>query len=162
VTNSKKKGNRWELDVAHLFTENFEGEFRRVPQSGAFFGGANRKRAEGVRADAQEILSGDIITPENFEFSIECKSYKDLEFHQMYLGKCASLDRWIEQGEEDASFSKKKMLLIIKISRKGTFVCVDESIVNKSNFENYMVYKNKYIIVDLMLFVEWRKNILKI
>jgi len=154
MINSKKKGNKWELDISHLFSEHFKDEFRRVPQSGAVFGGCNRVRATGVRQDAQEILSGDVIVPEWFEFSIECKSYKDLELHQIYTGKCARLDGWIEQGENDAEFAKKKMLLLIKLVRKGTFACVGRGIIDEKELTEYTIYKNKYLIIDLNVFLD--------
>ena len=37
--NSKKKGNRWELQVCKLLGDAFDDEFRRVPMSGLFCGG---------------------------------------------------------------------------------------------------------------------------
>ena len=74
---SKEKGNAWELEVAKFLEENFEGKFSRVPRSGAMFGGENAENAEGERQDVVEILSGDIITPKDFPFTIEAKHYDD-------------------------------------------------------------------------------------
>ena len=66
--NSNKKGKSWELEVAHLLEDAFEGKFSRVPRSGAMFGGKNIKNIEGQRGDVKEIMSGDIITPIGFPF----------------------------------------------------------------------------------------------
>jgi hypothetical protein len=157
--NGNRKGKCWERDFSKILGEIFGGEFRRVPQSGAFFGGQNRSRAIGVREDAKEILSGDIIVPLNFPYSIECKSYKDLDFHKIIQGECKQLDTWLSQAESDAEFSKKKMLLAIKIVRKGEFVCVKESDVQGTVFENGMRYKNKYILADMQFMLGVLKKI---
>ena len=64
--NSNKKGKSWELEVAHLLSDVFEGNFNRVPRSGGMFGGKNVIHAEGERDDVKEIMSGDIICPKDF------------------------------------------------------------------------------------------------
>ena len=153
MKNSKQKGNNWEREVSTIFSQHFHEEFRRVPQSGAIFGGLNRKRAIGVRTDAQEILSGDIIAPEGFKFSLECKSYKQLEFHGIYCGSCKKLDDWIKQSQDDATFCNKDFLLLIKINRKGTFACLKRGIIDEENMENYMIYKKQYVIMTLECFL---------
>jgi Holliday junction resolvase len=147
--NGNRKGKCWERDFSKILGETFGGEFRRVPQSGAFFGGQNRSRAVGVREDAKEILSGDIIVPQNFPFSIECKSYKELDFHRIIRGESKQLDGWIEQAEDDAKFSNKKMLLAIKIKNKGEFICLNCSEVVDLLVDNFMVYKKNYILIDM-------------
>ena len=86
---SKDKGNAWELEVAKFLEENFEGKFSRVPRSGAMFGGENAENAEGERSDVVEILSGDIITPKEFPFTIEAKHYDDFKFS--HFDKCVNV-----------------------------------------------------------------------
>ena len=97
---SKDKGNAWELEVAKFLEENFEGKiFSRVPRSGAMFGGENAENAEGERADVVEILSGDIITPKDFPFTIEAKHYDDFKFSHLLHGENKLLDGWLESGK---------------------------------------------------------------
>lgn len=157
--NSKRKGNSWELEFSKILTENFKGVWKRAPMSGAIFGAGNRHRAEGVREDAQEILSGDLISPKDWPFSIECKSYKELEFHQIIKGQCKKLDEWIEQGTSDSVFCKKELFIAMKIVRKGCFVLFDAKYLNVTP-KNSMTYKGKYIIISLEEFLEQSKNIL--
>jgi hypothetical protein len=151
--NSKRKGNSWELEFSKILTENFKGVWKRAPMSGAIFGASNRHRAEGVREDAQEILSGDLISPKDWPFSVECKSYKELEFHQIIKGQCKKLDDWITQGESDSEFCKKKLFIAIKIVRKGCFVLLEKEGVTYLP-ENYILYKDKYMMFTLEEFLK--------
>ena len=121
--NSKKKGNKFELDLAHIFTEAVGEEFCRVPSSGSW--GTNfRKAGSTIRSDAQEMLSSDLICPPSFPYSIEAKFYADFLFHGILQGKNAKLDEWTEQCLRSSIASNKKMLLIIKINRKITMCCL--------------------------------------
>ena len=120
MINSKKKGNRVELEIAKIFCERFGKEFCRVPQSGAF--GTNYRKTN-LREDAIEILSGDIITPEEFRFSIEVKSRKDFNFFD-FFNKKSELHDWLNQCEKDADASSKMPLLIVKINYHETFVFI--------------------------------------
>ena len=82
--NSNKKGKSWELEASHLLQQYYGGTFARVPRSGAMFGGKNIKYAEGQRTDVKEIMSGDIICPKDFPFSVETKSYSSFDFSKLY------------------------------------------------------------------------------
>ena len=64
--NSKAKGGAFERQIAKLLNEQFKTkEFNRTPGSGAF----------ATTHDLPEhiTVAGDLITPLNFKFCIECK-----------------------------------------------------------------------------------------
>jgi hypothetical protein len=158
--NSNKKGKTWELEVSHLLEETFEGKFNRVPRSGAMFGGQNVKNIEGQRDDVKEIMSGDIITPKKFPFSVEAKSYSSFSFSKLYKGEYKLLDDWIVQAEADSKLSKKEMLILMKFNYKGAFAVFRRDIVSSkllhtsTFFSNYFIYRRKYIIMSIDQFLE--------
>jgi Holliday junction resolvase len=118
--NTKNKGNRVEREIVNILNERFgDGIFSRVPSSGAIQGGKNYN--PNLRKDATEILSGDLIVPKNFIFSIEVKSRKDFNFFD-FFNKGAEIHKWLDQCSEDAVKSGKIPLLIIKINYHETFV----------------------------------------
>ena len=163
---SKDKGNAWELEVAKLLEENFEGKFSRTPRSGAIFGGENAENATGERPDVVEILTGDIITPKAFPFTIEAKHYDDFKFSHMLTGENKDLDQWIEGAEKDADLAKRLPMIIAKFSYIGTYVVFDYKIVKTEEgicpstyFVNHMIYRGKWVMISLEEFIS-TKNII--
>lgn len=72
--NSKKKGNRNEVNVAHLFTAWTGHEFKRTPQSG------------GIGWLDKRLVCGDIVNTNpdfKFVFSVEAKHYKTIGYTDM-------------------------------------------------------------------------------
>ena len=116
MINGQKKGKSFEREIVHIFEKNFGKGFMRVPQSGAAFGKSNRVRIEGIDENFVSQMTGDLVVPPGFPFNLECKAYKDFEFHQVVYGSCRKLDEWLEQAESDAEVSDKKFLLIMKLS----------------------------------------------
>jgi hypothetical protein len=98
-------------------------KFVRVPQSGAMFGAGNRSRSEGVSEETKETLSGDIIAPKGFVFSIEHKAYKEMSFWDLFNAS-SDLFKWLAQCESDADFAKKKPMLIVKINNHKRIVFI--------------------------------------
>jgi len=120
--NSKAKGNRNELALTKILNERFNTkEFSRVPSSGAWTGGKNRDKASGLSEEAKQTLSGDIMTPKNFLYSIESKAYASMEFWDLF-NESSNLFSWMKQSEEDAEFVGKQPMLIVKINRHETLV----------------------------------------
>ena len=145
---SKQKGNAWERDVAKHLSEIFNENFMRVPNSGAYTGGANVFRVDNLTETQKRMMDGDIIVPESISnWKIECKNYKDLDFHGFFT-KSRQLDEWIKQAE-----SGSKWFLIVKITRKCKFVCFAEEYSRNFKYSNYTHYK-KYIITDYTNFFE--------
>ena len=118
---SKRFGNGFEYEVRDILREaTGDKSFERVPDSGAYFGGANKIRAETARKDLVEMMSGDLICPPDWRWVAECKNYEDVPYHQLFLGNsCLIINEFLQQVNQDATTSGKEPLLIMKIRRKG-------------------------------------------
>ncbi len=148
---AKQKGNAWERDVAKDLSETFNENFIRVPNSGAYTGGANVYRIDQLTEQQKRMMDGDIMVPPCLSrFKIECKNYKTFDFHQLF-NENKTLDKWIAQAEFGLLW-----FLVIKVTRKGSFILFREDISNKFLYKNYLLYKQKYIITDYREF--WVNN----
>ena len=73
---AKQKGNAWERDVAKDLSETFNENFIRVPNSGAYTGGANVFRIDQLTEQQRRMMDGDIMVPPCLSrYKIECKNY---------------------------------------------------------------------------------------
>jgi hypothetical protein len=145
--NSKRKGSRVELEFAKIFSNRFNLEFKRVPFSGAW---GTSNKGQNIREDAMEILSGDILCPKGFKFSIECKAREGFNFWDMLNNDTQHLeiDDWIVQAENDAEISNKEPLIIIKINKRNPFV-----LFPKKLHETNMTY-GKYSVMRFDYFLK--------
>lgn len=124
---SKTKGSTWEREVANHLSALYKSSFIRVPNSGAFIGGKNSVRKEFLHEGQIRAMKGDIIPPGNWKrFNCECKNYADFPFHQLFQGECKLLESWLTQSIEVAD-DGDLTILIIKITRKGKFVAVQQA-----------------------------------
>ena len=120
---NKAKGNNVERQVAEILSEGTDTHFQRVPNSGAFLGGANMHRISKL-TNAQTLLAaGDLIPGDGFEDCyIEVKSRKDFLFHHLF-SENKEINSWIDQCMFDFDeVGAKCLLLIFKPNRKGFFV----------------------------------------
>jgi hypothetical protein len=166
--NGKKKGNAYERSIANLFSEEFDDNFKRVPMSGAFTGGVNIYRVQGLREDVKEGMTGDIICPKWWPATVECKHYGDEpKFHQVLEGKSKKMDEWLQQCRQEWETTTKDFyLLIFKINRKGEYVTVPyefipEEIIENENFMIYRQENYKYCIVTMGVFLKYKDFIAK-
>ena len=143
--NSKSKGSAYERKIANLLSNRFkdllgiEKGFRKSVDSGAFFGGSNHSRTETY--DTSMATFGDIICPQNFSYSIECKHYKSSPSFQSIINQnVKEWDTWLAQAEQDSVKSSKKMLLIIKYNNVDDFIFLKE----KLDIPCVLVYKYNY------------------
>lgn len=150
TTNSKNKGNTFERKTANTLSERFaahtgiEKSFRRNPDSGSFFGGGNKGRAD--THDTDKASFGDIIAPKDFKFTIECKHYKTAPaMAAMIKQEYALYDKWIEQAENDASKGGTDSMIIVKFNNVPEFVILSNKF---SHLRHFAVYKN-YVLVSL-------------
>ena len=139
--NSKNKGSSWERALCKILKERFPGrDFSRVPTSGAFFGKSNKERRSLAEDNVKEVLSGDIICPSDFKFSVECKSYANISFWDLF-NESSDLHSWMRQCSEDAEFTNKIPLLVVKINNHkpfvGTTLCVENYILEHKRFYFY-------------------------
>jgi hypothetical protein len=153
--NGKKKGSRYELEVAKDLSARYKETFRRVPQSGAIVGGLNRIYNEGLREDAAEILAGDIICPKWFPFSVECKNYANSpKIHNLLSIGDKDLDKWIKQAKGDAEFAKKEWLIFFKVTTgRKSYACLD---MNKFA-ETCPRVPNKYISYKGSIIIDYKQ-----
>ena len=119
----KPKGSSWERTIAQRLTDQTGLEFRRVPGSGAWMGGQNRQKNMNVLSGAQEALSGDIMGPDGWPFSIECKNTAAFpRFHLMLENKDTQVDAFLLEAMTDAYHVEKIPLLALKKTRRGEFM----------------------------------------
>ena len=173
--NSKKKGNRYELQIANELTSLFDDTFRRNPNSGAFFGGGNwNTKNKKVDKDIVSDMAGDIITPRWFPFSIECKNYDDTpKLHKLYTGTDKKFNEWVAQAKADALKSEKQWILFFKITKqRESFTCLDTeylnsmlSVIDTELPDSYMTHKDatiltyKYFINEVLIpYINKRKG----
>lgn len=145
--NSKAKGNRNELFFAKSLTERFDKKFTRVPMSGGF---STFHRGTGVKESTIQDLSGDIVTPEGFKFSIEIKSRADFNFWDLLNENDNEIDLWLEQAEADSKTANKLPLLIIKVNNRKPFVLFHKELLSRCR----LIYK-EYAVVRYDYFLEF-------
>jgi hypothetical protein len=145
AVNSKKKGNRVELQMAKILTDRFGQTFKRVPMSGAF-GTINAH--ENIREDVKEILSGDLICPTGFRFSVEVKSRLDFNFWDLIADETVNeIDDWIKQAENDAKISNKEPLIIFKANNRKPFVLFPKRMKKgKLTYGDYTILRLDYFL----------------
>lgn len=125
---SKSKGNSWELEVAKFLTETYKETFLRIPSSGAFVGGKNSSRKQSLGKAQLQSKKGDIHPPAEWKYwNIECKSYADFPFHQLWYTDVKILDAWIQQ-QKDVEDKGDLNLILIKISRKDKWVVFQQNL----------------------------------
>ena len=102
--------------------------FIRIPSSGAFVGGKNNFRKTQIDASQLQGKKGDIHPPEAWKhWNIECKSYADFPFHQLWTTNVKILDSWIAQ-QHDVEDEGDLNLILIKISRKDKWVVYQKNL----------------------------------
>lgn len=144
---AKAKGSSFERKISKILSERFfertgiKESFRRNLDSGSFFGGNNKKRADVY--DTSKATFGDIIIPEGFKFSIECKHYKSPpSFSIVTKQDYKQWNEWLKQANTDAATANKDFLLIIKYNG------IEEIAITKNNYpeiNHVMRYKDYYV-----------------
>lgn len=107
--NSRKKGKRGERKAAGVLHQWTGMEFTSVPQSG------------GLRWKKTDNICGDIICTDalhRFDFSVEAKNYKEINFEHLLMPDVSSkiVEFW-QQAKSDAERGKKLPLLLMRYDR---------------------------------------------
>jgi len=136
--NSRNKGNSFERKTAKILNEYFKtDEFSRTPGSGAF--ATTHKLPEHLK------IYGDLITPEKFKYTIECKKGYNKENLYSLFNYSSDLWKFIQQSEEEAEKSKKDPLLLFQQDRQSILAITRKDIfpeeVEYVEFRNYRMYK---------------------
>ena len=142
---SKKKGNRGELELTHILNERFKGyTFARSVQSGAYIGQSNAYRANSMTEEQKLVFAGDIRVPINFKFTIEHKAYAEASFWDLF-NESSDLHSWMKQAEHDAESVGKQPMLIVKYNNKKRIVYLKKNYVDSlgcSNLETYAYFSH--------------------
>ncbi len=152
--NGKRKGNQYERVIANKLSDRFIGytgipnSFRRNADSGSFFGGKNKERISNYSMDKASF--GDIVCPNNFNFTIECKNYKEApSFSSIIKGSVNLFDKWIDQAEQDALSASKDFIIAMKFNNVPDFILVKNVYIEKfKQISPKMLYKS-YVIYTL-------------
>lgn len=158
----KRKGKSGERELCKIFSKKFNETFIPVPNSGAYVGGLNNVRAKTLSTNQKEIMSNDIVPPDEYPHcALEVKFYKDFSFNMLMDPKgYAQLNEWIEQVWEsgidmEASFP----MICFKINNKGWHTVVWSDKIKNLDLKgiNYTVYNHKdveYKIFQMENFIE--------
>lgn len=104
--NSKRKGGKYERDIAKKFQNRYGVELKRTPQSGGF----------AKKSDKADDYRGDITivdTRETLLVHIECKNQKTWQLKQ-----------WIDQAEEDCPKDRKPIVVFHQHNTSKDYVCL--------------------------------------
>jgi len=159
AVNGKQKGNSFERNVANFLTDLYGEQFLRVPSSGALIGGKNVVRKNTLSEAQIRNFKGDIIPGDSFpKLNLECKSYADFPFHQLFSGQVKILDTWISQCvavEDPGDLS----MLIMKFNRKGQFVAVKFSTPGLRVINNFVYASDQHDVWIIMEHEQfWKLN----
>jgi len=156
--NSKGKGDKFEREVSKFLSGHFkdilkvDNAFQRNRSSGAYLGGKNSHRAIGM-LEEQKIV-GDIITPSNFVYEIECKHYRTPPtYKQLITGKIAQWDKWIKQALSDVKTSGKySMMLFIKYNLNPEIIIVEKTKFPLEEIKPVYYYDKSFAVISYDLF----------
>lgn len=142
--NSGRKGKRGEHSICKTLIERFDKPFSRVIGSGA-----HGHRA-ALTEEAKLILTGDIVCPPNFRFTIESKhGYPEIDLCNALDGGHKLLDGFMEQVEKDAKRIHRKPLLCWKKNRLPCIAFIkQEDLPNFRDFKMHLCY-NDWVAVAL-------------
>jgi len=139
--NSRAKGNAFENKVSKILNERFDtDEFSRSPGSGAF--------ATTHKLPSHLQIYGDLISPQDFKFIVECKKgYNQLGMDAL-LNRKSKVWEWIETLERDMAASRKPGFILTAQDRKPSIVITP---YNKQidNHTDKKVIVDKYIMIYL-------------
>jgi hypothetical protein len=142
---SGKKGKRVELEVV----KDLNDRFSRILSNNASWGRFSRSVGSGNRwgqnvhlsKTARNIYSGDIVCPDNFQFTLESKGgYNDIDLCSVFGGRQSELDSFLEQAEADAERCGRKPMLLWKKDRKPRVAFLKSPDMPSRQFACTMVY----------------------
>lgn len=140
---SGRKGKRGEGNLVKILTERFEKPFSRVIGSGA----------HGHRASTEEaklLLSGDIVCPPKFRFTIESKhGYCEIDLCNVFEKGHRLLDGFMEQAQKDGERINRKPLVCWKKDRQPVLAFLkQEDLPDFRDFKFHLCY-NAWVAVSL-------------
>jgi Holliday junction resolvase len=157
---SKNKGNRGEREVAKIFNDHFGRILSENLDWGRFYksDGSGARGHRHLGAGGQSACIGDLLTPDNFKFVIECKlGYGDvIDLNNAFYDGVSKLDEFLQQVEDDAerTSGKRKPMLIWRKDRQKHLVFLKAVDVPDQEFVYSMKYRDWTVIsmLDLLCF----------
>ena len=115
--NSRAKGSSFERQIAKLLNDRLgTTEFSRTPGSGAF--ATTHSLPDHLK------IYGDLITPQNFRYCIECKKgYNNQNLYSLF-NKSSEFWKFIEQCQKDSDKCNKLPMVIFKQDRQPTLLII--------------------------------------
>ena len=136
--NSRTKGNTFERKIATTLNSRFNtNEFCRSPGSGAF--------ATTHSLPKHLQIYGDLITPQNFKFTIECKKGYNKENLCGFFKENSDVRSFIRQATRDSIKSNKPFLVVFQQDRKTILSIFKKEDLNYKILNDYIEW-SKYII----------------
>lgn len=122
-------------------------KFQRTPSSGAW-----SKNAQRGTVSAE--FHGDIVAPARakFPFSVECKSYEDIELYKTLYGE-PEMFKWWSQCRDDARRAKKLPLLVMRENRKQQYLMA----INKPTYEKFKPFLDTTPVAVMQ--ITWTREI---
>ena len=149
---SKTKGNKFENDMCKVFNKLYDTEeFSRTPNSGAMMGRSNWGRKSGLAENVKRTLGSDIIVPDWFKFSVECKHYADTPTYENLIKAPGdkTLDHWLGETMYDSINLNLHPMLIFKTNHKGTHVALPAYFITEIQEANYYAKYGTFLIFGL-------------
>ena len=143
--NSRTKGSTFERSIAAQLNDRFKtSDFSRTPGSGAF--ASTHKLPEHLK------IYGDLITPKNFKYCIECKKGYNKESLYSLMNYSSDFWNFIDQCQKDSDRANKSPLIIFKQDRQPTLAIVPYDAGYTSS--NYIELKRETRTYRMYLFDE--------
>jgi len=133
--NSRRKGVNFENKVCKMLNARFDTtDFMRSPGSGAF--------ATSHKLPEHLMIYGDLITPQNFAFCIECKKGYNKVFIDDLFKDSSEVWKFWRQAERDSKKSGKLPLIVWQQDNKS-ILAITEDVFKITEVELQAIrYKN--------------------
>src|SRR6188768_1810468 len=129
--NSRTKGNTFERKIAKMLNEHYKTEeFMRTPGSGAF--------ATTHKLPKHLQVQGDLITPLNYPYLIECKKGYKFLIADLFDENSEFREIW-KKVSKQAEENNKQPLLIFQQDRKH-ILCVIINMFYNEVYKNIVSY----------------------
>lgn len=149
---SGRKGKRGESKLVKILTERFQKPFSRVIGSGA------HGHSCSLTEEAKLILTGDIVTPPKFRFTIESKHGYEIDLCNAFDKGHRLLDEFMEQAETDGKRINRKPLVCWKKDRQPIIAFLKQNdLPDFRDFKFHMCY-NEWVAVSLTELLKKENN----
>lgn len=156
----KAKGNAGERKIADFLTKLYGQKFIRVPNSGAFLGGANAFRKAALDEGQISTFKADLIPPSNMrKLVIESKFYSEFPFQNLMKGTdIPLLDKWVKQAIDSAD-PGDFWVVVFRINHKGSFVTFNKDHLDRFEISDHCRYKDT-VVTDFEKFFSDNKDVI--